>query len=56
MVLDMNYSDVLKQFQERRAKVVALIAKGMTQAEIARQLKITPQRVNAIAKSERQRK
>ena len=56
MVLDMNYSDVLKEFKERRAKVVALVAKGMTQADIARQLKITPQRVNAILQSERQRK
>jgi len=48
----MDYKTLLKQFERRRAKVIALLAKK-TPKEVAKIMGISKQRVGQIAKMER---
>jgi hypothetical protein len=48
----MDYKTLLKQYERRRAKVIALLAKK-TPKEVAKIMGISKQRVGQIAKMER---
>lgn len=44
----MDYLSLLEQWRKRREKIAAMLDKGMTKADIARKLRVTPQRVGQI--------
>lgn len=46
----MDYLSLLEQWRKRREKILAMLDRGMTKADIARKLRITPQRVGQITK------
>jgi transcriptional regulator len=49
-----NYQKLAQAYAERKVRVLELLAQGITQTEIARQLGITRARVSQIAKAARE--